>query len=56
MNTHLGASINLQPNDIPEFLIQSADIIYVEGYLYDAPEGPKCWEKIGNFAKNLEQK
>ena len=56
MNTHLGASINLQPNDIPEFLIQSADIIYVEGYLYDAPEGPKCWEKIGNFAKKFGTK
>ena len=56
MNTHLGASINLQPSDIPEFLIQSADIIYVEGYLYDAPEGPKCWEKIGNFAKKFGTK
>ena len=51
MNTYLGASINLQPDDITAHLIESADLIYVEGYLYDAPEGPACWEKIGRLSR-----
>jgi sugar/nucleoside kinase (ribokinase family) len=51
MNTYLGASINLQPNDISEASIQKADLVYVEGYLYDAPKGPECWNKIGELSK-----
>ena len=51
MNTYLGASINLKPDDISENLIKYADLIYVEGYLYDAPKGPECWDKIGKISK-----
>ncbi len=56
MNTYLGASINLKPDDISENLIKSADLIYVEGYLYDAPKGPECWQKIGNLSKKYGTK
>ncbi len=56
MNTYLGASINLMPSDISEKLIKSADLVYVEGYLYDAPEGPGCWEKIGRLSKKYGTK
>ena len=56
MNTYLGASKNLQPSDIPEDLIQSADLVYVEGYLYDAPRGPECWNKIGEISKKYDTK
>ena len=56
MNTYLGASINLQPNDILEDLIQSSDLVYVEGYLYDAPKGPECWNKIGELSKKYGTK
>jgi len=56
MNTYLGASINLQPKDISEDLIQSADLVYVEGYLYDAHEGPECWNKIGEISKKYGTK
>ncbi len=56
MNTYLGASINMHPSDIPEYLIKSADLVYVEGYLYDAPKGPECWRKIGELSKKYGTK
>jgi len=35
MNTFLGASVELSPNDIDEELISQAKITYLEGYLFD---------------------
>lgn len=35
MNTFLGASVELSPNDIDEKLIAQAQITYLEGYLFD---------------------
>ncbi len=35
MNTFLGASVELSPNDIDEDLIAQAQITYLEGYLFD---------------------
>jgi len=56
MNTYLGASINMHPSDISEDLIKSADLVYVEGYLYDAPKGPECWSKVGELSKKYGTK
>lgn len=50
MNTYLGASITLKPDDMNADAIAAADIVYIEGYLYDAPEGPACWDKIAGVA------
>ncbi|MGB1035756.1 MAG: adenosine kinase [Candidatus Puniceispirillales bacterium] len=50
MNTYLGASIALAPDDINAEAIAAADIVYIEGYLYDAPKGPACWDKIADVA------
>ena len=38
MNTYLGTSLYLNASHLPEQT--SAEIIYLEGYLFDAPEGP----------------
>lgn len=35
MNTFLGASVELAPNDVDEDLISSAAVTYLEGYLFD---------------------
>jgi len=51
MNTYLGASIELRPEDMNPAAIAAADIVYIEGYLYDAPAGPACWDKIVDIAK-----
>ncbi len=51
MNTYLGASIELRPDDMNAAAIAAADVVYIEGYLYDAPAGPACWDKIVEIAK-----
>ena len=47
MNTFLGASIEFQPEDI-NFV--AAAVIYLEGYLYDAPAGPAIFARVVQMA------
>ena len=42
MNTYLGACTGLGPNDIDTNVVGSAQVTYVEGYLWDAPEAKKA--------------
>jgi sugar/nucleoside kinase (ribokinase family) len=42
MSTYLGACTGLGPNDIDAALVGSAQVTYVEGYLWDAPEAKKA--------------
>src|SRR5712671_5456553 len=42
MNTYLGACTGLGPNDIDTKVIGSAQVTYVEGYLWDPPEAKKA--------------
>lgn len=42
MNTFLGASTRLTSGDLNAEQIQRADVIYVEGYLWDAPEAKQA--------------
>jgi sugar/nucleoside kinase (ribokinase family) len=56
MNTYLGASIALKPEDMNADAIAAADIVYIEGYLYDAPDGPACWDKMATVAREAGTK
>jgi len=51
MNTFLGACITLAPEDMDEALIANADWVYLEGYLFDAPEGPGCYQRVADIAR-----
>ena len=42
MNTYLGACTGLNPADIDTAVVASAQVTYVEGYLWDAPEAKKA--------------
>ncbi|HSI01422.1 MAG TPA: adenosine kinase, partial [Reyranella sp.] len=42
MNTYLGACTGLGPNDIDTAVVAAAQVTYVEGYLWDAPEAKKA--------------
>ncbi|MBP1805823.1 adenosine kinase [Rubellimicrobium aerolatum] len=44
MNTYLGISSELSPADVPEQVAASADILFLEGYLYDKPTGKQAFE------------
>lgn len=43
MNTYLGACVNLTPEDVSKELIEAAQVVYLEGYLFDPPEAKKAF-------------
>lgn len=50
MNTYLGACIEFQPEDIIEDNVSAAQIVYLEGYLFDAPVGPAIFDRAASLA------
>ena len=48
MNTYLGTSLHLNASHLPEQTM--AKIIYLEGYLFDAPEGPSIFARAAEIA------
>ena len=45
MNTYLGISSELGPEDVSDEVAGSADILFLEGYLYDKPKGKQAFER-----------
>jgi sugar/nucleoside kinase (ribokinase family) len=56
MNTYLGASRELKPADIDEKAIAASSVLYVEGYLWDAPEAKAAITKAMSAAKTAKRK
>jgi sugar/nucleoside kinase (ribokinase family) len=50
MNTFLGACVELGPEDIPAELIASAQVTYLEGYLFDPPRAKAAFQKAAELA------
>jgi len=46
MNTYLGISAELGPEDVNLEVAASADIVFLEGYLFDKDEGKKAFVKL----------
>jgi sugar/nucleoside kinase (ribokinase family) len=56
MNTYLGASQHLGPEDVNPHTVRAARIVYLEGYLWDPPQAKKAFRKamtIAHEAGNL---
>lgn len=51
MATYLGATQNLSEEDIDPDFIASAEIVYLEGYLWDPPKAKKAFRKAMDAAK-----
>lgn len=51
MSTYLGASVHLQPEDIDPDVVQSAGVLYLEGYLFDPPEAQEAFRVAAGYAK-----
>ena len=51
MSTFLGASITLEPADVAAAMPEAFDLLFVEGYLWDAPNGPAAIEEAAKRAK-----
>jgi sugar/nucleoside kinase (ribokinase family) len=50
MQTYLGISVHLGPDDIDEGAIRESQITYLEGYLFDPPEAKKAFVKAAEIA------
>lgn len=50
MNTYLGACQGLGVADVDEAAVEAADIIYLEGYLWDPPAAKEAFRKASEIA------
>lgn len=55
MNTFLGASVNLGPEDIDENLVARAKVTYLEGYLWDRDEAKAAFLRAAGLAAAKER-
>jgi len=56
MNTYLGACVELGPDDIDPALIASAQVTYLEGYLFDPPRAKEAFRKAAKIAHDAGRK
>jgi sugar/nucleoside kinase (ribokinase family) len=56
MNTYLGACVELGPEDIDPALIESAQVTYLEGYLFDPPRAKEAFRKAAKIAHDAGRK
>ena len=56
MNTFLGASVEFQPGDINHDLVASAQVTYLEGYLFDRPSAKEAFRQAGAIAHQAGRK
>jgi adenosine kinase len=50
MNTYLGAAQDLRPADIDEAQVAAAEVVYLEGYLWDPPQAKEAFVKAAGIA------
>lgn len=56
MGTHLGACVNLTPDDVDADLVAASAITYLEGYLFDPPAAKEAFRKAATIARGAGRK
>ena len=51
MNTYLGISAELGPDDVSDDVAGQATILFLEGYLYDKPKGKEAFERAAKLCR-----
>jgi sugar/nucleoside kinase (ribokinase family) len=51
MNTYLGISSDLGPDDVSDTVAGQAAILFLEGYLYDKPAGKQAFERAAKLCQ-----
>ncbi|WPY93401.1 adenosine kinase [Limimaricola variabilis] len=51
MNTYLGISAELGPDDVADEVAGQAGILFLEGYLYDKPKGKQAFERAAGLTQ-----
>ncbi|WP_095588426.1 adenosine kinase [Actibacterium ureilyticum] len=52
MNTYLGISSELGPEDVADDVAGQAEILFLEGYLYDKPKGKQAFERASKLCRD----
>ncbi|WP_127113583.1 adenosine kinase [Shimia sediminis] len=52
MNTYLGISAELGPEDVSDDVAGQAQILFLEGYLYDKPKGKQAFETAARLCRD----
>jgi adenosine kinase len=55
MNTYLGAAQDLHPKDIDPEAVAAAQIVYLEGYLWDPPHAKEAFIKAAQIAHDADR-
>jgi sugar/nucleoside kinase (ribokinase family) len=50
LNTYLGASAQLGPTDLDDAVLTSAQVLYLEGYLWDEPDAKAAFRRAARVA------
>lgn len=51
MNTYLGISSELGPDDVADDVAGGAQLLFLEGYLYDKPKGKEAFERAAKLCQ-----
>lgn len=51
MNTYLGISSDLGPDDVSDDVAGQAEILFLEGYLYDKPKGKDAFKRAARLCR-----
>ncbi len=52
MNTYLGISSELGPEDVSDDVAGAATLLFLEGYLYDKPKGKQAFERAAKLCRD----
>jgi sugar/nucleoside kinase (ribokinase family) len=52
MNTYLGISSELGPDDVSDDVAGQAEVLFLEGYLYDKPKGKEAFERAAKLCRD----
>ncbi|WP_434614638.1 adenosine kinase [Tabrizicola sp. M-4] len=52
MNTYLGISSELGPDDVSDAVAGEAVLLFLEGYLYDKPKGKQAFERAAKLCRD----
>ncbi|MFC2969443.1 adenosine kinase [Acidimangrovimonas pyrenivorans] len=52
MNTYLGISAELGPDDVADEVAGRAELLFLEGYLYDKPKGKQAFERAARICRD----
>ena len=56
MNTYLGISAELGPDDVDEGVAASAEVVFLEGYLFDKDKGKEAFKRMARACRAADGK